>query len=206
MSDFKYAYEKLIAEKNLQVKDLPADAKIGIEAIKDIEKVVRMRQKSQKEITETMVNKLKYHDNAVCRAILDSLDVEDPKGDAEDFVEEFEKKDGYEKIDGLTEGEGEGEGEEEKDPEPKLEPEPEPKKDEPAGPPKKEDLEVEEEIKKLHESGKKEVSMEELKTLAPKAWQLIFNNYTKEGDNGIETDRYSLFEENAEYMFTINKL
>ena len=35
MSEIKYAYEKLMQEKNLSVNDLPEDAKVGITILKD---------------------------------------------------------------------------------------------------------------------------------------------------------------------------
>ena len=201
MSDYKYAYEKLMAENKLQLKDLPKDAQIGIQSIKEVEKAVRMRTKTGKPVTEAMVDKLKYHDNAVVSAILEKLDIDT---NADDFVEDFDKKDGYEKLEELTEGEGkddsgkDGDDTDGKSPVPETTPAP--------AEPTKEALEIEAEIKKLFDSGKKEATLDELKVLAPKSWNVLFNNYTKDGDNGIETSNYSLFEENAEYVFTINKL
>jgi hypothetical protein len=68
-----YAYEKLMAEKNLQAESLPLYAKIGIEAIKDLEKVNKMRAKKGLGVTESIQNKIKYHDSTVCSILINQL-------------------------------------------------------------------------------------------------------------------------------------
>ena len=70
----QYAYEKLMQEYELSHSELPEDAKLGIEAIKNIEKAVNMAEKSGKKINPQTMAKIKANDKWVVREILDYVD------------------------------------------------------------------------------------------------------------------------------------
>jgi hypothetical protein len=77
----QYAYQKLMAENNLTLAELPEDAKLGIEAIKNIEKAVNMAEKSGKKVSPQTMAKIKANDKWVVREILDYIDDEDKNDD-----------------------------------------------------------------------------------------------------------------------------
>lgn len=65
-------------------------------------------------------------------------------------------------------------------------------------------LSVDEELKAILEQGKTKLSTEELKEDAPKSYNIIFDSYNPEEENGIETSLYSILEKEDE-MFYISK-
>ncbi len=77
----QYAYEKLMAENDLSYSELPEDAKLGIEAIKNIEKAVNMAEKKGKKISPQTMAKIKANDKWVVREILDYIEDEDNNSD-----------------------------------------------------------------------------------------------------------------------------
>jgi hypothetical protein len=77
----QYAYQKLMAENDLTLAELPEDAKLGIEAIKNIEKAVNMAEKSGKKVNPQTMAKIKANDKWVVREILDYIEDEDENSD-----------------------------------------------------------------------------------------------------------------------------
>jgi len=77
----QYAYEKLMSEYDLSYSELPEDAKLGIETIKNIEKAVNMAEKKGKKISSQTVAKIKANDKWVVREILDYVEDEDKNSD-----------------------------------------------------------------------------------------------------------------------------
>lgn len=66
---------------------------------------------------------------------------------------------------------------------------------------------IEKELEKIVSSGKKEILLEELKQLAPESYEVIFSNYKKGEQNGIETTRYNVLEkENEPEKFVVSKI
>lgn len=72
MSEIKYAYQKLMAEHNLTVAELPEDAKIGITAIMNIEKAVKMAEKNGKTVSSETIAKIKANDKVFIKYYLTS--------------------------------------------------------------------------------------------------------------------------------------
>jgi hypothetical protein len=56
----------------------------------------------------------------------------------------------------------------------------------------------------MFKSGKTSFNLEELKSLSKTAYEVIFNSYEEDEDNGIETTNFSLIE-TSEYQFTLTK-
>ena len=63
---------------------------------------------------------------------------------------------------------------------------------------------IELELSKLFETGKKDFSLAELKSNAKNTYNLIFDTYDESGENGVETTNYSLIETKDE-IFTLTK-
>ena len=55
-------------------------------------------------------------------------------------------------------------------------------------------LEIDSELESMYKSGKSEWSLEEIKSAARKTWNVIWDNYDADGENGVETSRFSLIE------------
>ena len=62
---------------------------------------------------------------------------------------------------------------------------------------------IEKELEKIVSSGKKEILLEELKQLAPESYEVIFSNYKKGEQNGIETTRYNVLEKENEFSASL---
>ena len=84
----QYAYEKLMQEYELSHSELPEDAKLGIEAIKNIEKAVNMAEKSGKKINPQTMAKIKANDKWVVREILDYVDDDDKNAEEMPFEDD----------------------------------------------------------------------------------------------------------------------
>lgn len=184
MSEIKYAYEKLMQEKGLAVNDLPEDAKIGINTLKDLEKAVKMAEKGGKTVSDKTLAKIKANDKWVVNEILDFVDETDENEDEmpydgeeiEDEIEEY-----------FEDEEEEEEEEEESVPE-----------SSPLG------QSIEKELTDMFNSGKKEWNTNEIKRDYKSTYNTLFENYEDDGENGIETSNYRLLESGDE-LFTISK-
>lgn len=192
MSEIKYAYQKLMAEHKLTVAELPEDAKIGINAIMNIEKAVKMAEKSGKKVSPDTIAKIKANDKWVVNEILDFVD----KTDENEEEMPHEEEEVIEEIKETTEGEGEEEGEEEEgEEEVKTQPE---VQDEALG------IAIEQELAEMHSSGKVDWHSDEIKAKYKKTYNTLFDTYEDGGENGIETTNYKLIEKEEE-VFTISK-
>lgn len=171
-------YEQAMEEYNIQYSQLPEDAKTGIESIKEVLKALNMLEKKGKKPTAKAINKLKAMDKWVYYEILDMVNDTDKNEDEMPV-------DSDEVIEDIKE-----QANEQKQPELSA--------DEKLG------IEIEGELKKMLESGKKEWSIEEVKSAARKTYNVLFESYEEGDENGIRTSRYSLMETKPQ-VFTINK-
>ena len=178
MSEYKYGYEKLMAENDLQMSDLTDDAKNSITAIKDLEKSIRMAQGKGKEASETTLSKIRTSDKMATQEIVDMLDPDDEDED-EDEDDNFDSDDANDSDD-------------------KNEPEKPVVTSDPKG------LKIDAELEVAFANGKKEIGFDELKSVSKTAYDVIFDNYDSSGDNGIETSKFILIE-TEENVFTLTK-
>lgn len=182
MSDTKYAYQTLMAKHNIVESDLPADAKVGITAIKNIEKAISMAEKSGKKINPETIAKIKANDKWVCNEILDF--VENTDENEEDAP--YEEEEIVEEIEGDDTGEDEkGENAPAKEVDPKG-------------------VKIDADLSVAYEKGTKTITLDELKSVSKTAYDIIFDTYDESGDNGVETSQFSLLETD-ENVFTLNK-
>lgn len=184
----KLAYEKLMEENNLSLKDLNEDAQIGINTIMDIKKAIRMKEKGGKNISEKVIKKIKANDKWICAEILEIIDGKERNktDEAPHTAEEIEKdleKDNVNKnfVENIK------------------------KTDEiPVDAVDSIGIEIDSEIENVLKSGRNELSLDELKEICPKSYGIIFENYTPEGENGVITTYYSIIEI-GKYKFKLNK-
>jgi hypothetical protein len=164
MSEYKYGYEKLMAENDLQMSDLTDDARNSITAIKDLEKSIRMAQGKGKEASETTLSKIRTSDKMATQEIVDMLDDNDDD-DNDDSDNNDDSDDSNDKN------------------EPEMVVTNDPK-----------GLKIDAELEVVFASGKKEIGFDELKSISRTAYEVIFQNYDNSGDNGIETSKFTLIE------------
>lgn len=199
-------YLKSLEENNLKVSDLPEDAQVGITNINEVLKGVKMLEKQGKPISEKVQKKIKALDKWVCYEILDHLEGTDKNDDDAPEVDEV-----LEEIDETKKG---------------TKTATPPKKTEPkkvvktatkvvastdgvetleatnVGDPK--GLKIDADLKVAYDSGKKTITLEELKTISKTAYDVIFDAYDESGDNGVETSNYTLLE-TEENVFTLTQ-
>jgi hypothetical protein len=176
MSEYKYGYEKLMAENNLQMSDLTEDAKNSIMAIKDFEKSIKMAQGKGKEASETTLSKIRTSDKMAVQEIVDMLDDDNDEYDSEDLEDDDNDNDS----------------------DSKNEPEKPVVTNDPKG------LRIDTDLEVAYTNGKKEIGFDELKSISKTAYDVIFDNYDSTGDNGIETSKFRLIETD-ENLFTLTK-
>ncbi|MEI7960774.1 MAG: hypothetical protein WCI04_00400 [archaeon] len=187
MSDFKYAYEKLMAEHNLKVSDLPEDARVGITTINNIEKSMKMAEKQGKKVSDDTMSKIKANDKWIVQEILDHVEDTDDNEDEMPYDEEELQ----EELEEDFEEEGEDEGEEDNTPENEEQK-------------KALGLTIDKELDEMFKTGKKQWGAEDIKGGYRNTYNTLFDNYEDDGENGVETSNFRLVETDHE-LFTITK-
>lgn len=169
-------YKKTMEENNLKLSDLPEDAQTGIDNINDVLKGIAMLERKGKQPTPKTLKKIKAMDKWVYYEILDHLQGTDNN---EDKMPE-DSKQVLEEI------------KQQVDEKPQVTPE------------QTMGIDIENDFAKMIESGKKDYTIEEIKSLSSKAYNVLFNTYEKGAENGIKTNRFALLETQAG-IFTLTK-
>jgi hypothetical protein len=170
-------YENAMEEYDLKYNDLPEDAQTGIDNIKDVLKGLAMLEKKGKKASAKTLKKLKAMDKWVYYEILDHVQ-------GTDNNDEEMEVDADEVIEDINQEAKEGSAE--------------------TNVPDKVGVEIEVELQKMMESGTKEWSIEQVKSVAKKTYNVLFDNYEEGDENGIRTSKYSLIETKPK-IFTISK-
>lgn len=179
----EFQYEKEMKKHGLSYNDLPEDAQTGIDQIRDVKKALDMLEKTGKKPSAKTLKKVKAMDKWVTYEIYDHINDTDKNDD--DMP--------YEDDEIIDEIEDELEGEENKT---------ENKNN--SGMDAK-GIKVEEELKALFEAGVKTLDIDQIKTQSPTCYDILFDTYDPEEENGIVTTRFSLIEKEDE-MFHLKKL
>ena len=201
-------YEQALEQYGLSVSELSEDAKIGIEQINSVIKGINMLQKSGKQVSDKTFNKLKAMDKWVYYEILDQVQGTDENEEEipyedQEVIEDAEEE-AYEEEEEENEQE-ESDDEEEEDEEEYEDDEDEDEEELPQEPIKNNDgFQVDKELQATFESGKTTIKLNELKSLSPTAYKIIFDSYDDSGDNGIITTNFTLIE-TGEEEFTLTK-
>jgi hypothetical protein len=190
----EFQYKKAMEANDLKIADLPEDAQIGITQIKDIEKAMHMLEKNGKKPKEKTLKKIKAMDKWVYYEILDYLQETDKNPD-----EQPHEKD--EILDDLSDDANDGDGkDDEGDNNDNSDNVPELDENTKLG------LAIEAELEKMHESGQTEWDIEDVRKVAKKTYDLLFDTYKEGEENGITTSKYSIIEKSAGEKFVLKKL
>jgi hypothetical protein len=177
----EFQYEKEMKKHGLNYADLPEDAQTGIDQIKDVSKALNMLEKSGKKPSAKTLKKVKAMDKWVCYEIYDHINNTDENDD--DMP--------YEDDEILDEIEGQVKDDMEQHANNKQQNE--------------KGMQVEAEIKNLYDNGVKIIDIEELKGKAPLCYDILFDTYDPDEENGVETSNYSLIEGKEDDMFHVKK-
>ncbi len=164
-----YAYEQLLVEHKLTVAELPEDAQTGIKQIKDIEKAIVLSEKAQRKISPATLAKVKTFDKWVVREILDYVEGKEtntaaPAVAATTIIAEI-KEETIPAATTVVETPVDPEG-----------------------------VKCDAEFAELLKNNKAELTLEELKTMAPTAYSFVFKHHTNDLTNGVTTSYYVLSE------------
>lgn len=165
--EIELRYLAEMEKHGLKKSDLPKDAQTGIAEITKIMKAVHMVETQGKTVKKETLDKIKTLDKWVYYEILDHVDDTDNNEDEKPV-------DADEVIEEIKENADEQEKEE--------------------TPEEKHANSINKELETLHNSGKSEFSIDEVKSQAKKCYDAIFENYEDGGTNGVETQYYSLLE------------
>jgi hypothetical protein len=187
-----YAYELLIKEKELNIADLPEEVQVAIDELKQIDKGLNLiKKKAEKngedfKISDRIEKKKKAMDKFAVSGINDYLIDKEVEGEAPHTAEEVldEAKEGLEVKTKEKKG----------------------KKATVAKPSSNKELglAIDAELASILASGKSSITFDELKYLAPKSYNHIFETYTDGEANGIETSHYKIIETETE-IFNVTK-
>ena len=178
----EYAYVKLMKDNNLTLNDLNEDAINGIDSIKNIEKSIAMLAKNGKGVSAKVMSKIKSNDKWICGEILEILDGKHRNNHDEVPFDEDEI------VDDIQEEIKEHEHSE-------ID---ETNVSDPIG------IAIDYDFENAYKSGKYTMTLDELKSISKRAYDVIFNAYEPESKNGIETSFYLLLE-TEKHIFTLNK-
>tara|TARA_R110000764_G_scaffold542_6_gene2082 strand:- start:8700 stop:9224 length:525 start_codon:yes stop_codon:yes gene_type:complete len=160
----KYAYEQLLEEHELNVSDLPADAKLGIKQIQRIANAKKMTEARGQNVSQDVLDKIRSNDKWVSREIIDFMNDIDSSNQnlpapAPDVISQIKKEEA-----------------------PELSPE------------QQLGLKIENELSFLFDNfGNAIISVDDIKP-AKLTYSTIFDNYDNGGQNGISTSNFSLIE------------
>jgi len=196
MSDekvYKYAYEKLMAEHELKLSDLPEDARIGIATIKKIETIITTAESKGKKASKDTLAKVKANDKWVVNEILDFVDEKDENDDkiphdADEIKEDLNDNEGNQGDDtGADDNAGDdnnaGDNSEAN---------------------KELGIKIEAELDEMFKTGKVKWSADEIKVRAKNTYNTLFEHYKDGEENGVETTNYKLLE-TGEEIYTLSK-
>jgi hypothetical protein len=173
----EFQHEKEMQKHGLTYSDLPEDAQTGIDQIADIKKALNMLEKSGKKASPKTIKKVKAMDKWVCYEIYDHVNETNKNNEEMPYNEE----EVIDEIEGQV------------------------KDDMEANVNNSKGMQVEQEIKNLYDNGVKTIDIEELKTKAPTCYDILFDTYDPEEENGLETTNYSLIEGKEDDIFHVKK-
>ena len=185
--ELKYVAE--LEKHNVSLSDLPEDAKTGVEQIGQVIRAVKMLEKKGKSPTVKTLNKIKAMDKWVSFEIIDYVNETDKNEDdipfeSEDIIEEIETK-----KESMNEEETQ-ESEVSNNDEVVIDPRGE---------------RVESELAELYKSGFKKFDIEDLQSKSTFLYELLFDTYEPDEDNGLETSRYKLLERTDGFFYLTKK-
>tara|TARA_R110000803_G_scaffold21216_1_gene53646 strand:- start:8729 stop:9280 length:552 start_codon:yes stop_codon:yes gene_type:complete len=182
--ELKYVAE--MQKHNLEASQLPDDAKTGIEQIGQVTRAINMLEAKGKNPTKKTLQKLKAMDKWVSYEIIDFANETDKNADTmpvevEDFLDDLEDDiEEEQKTDDMNE-------------------ESETIEIDPRG------ANIENELSRLYDEGNRKFEIEDLQSKSTSVYDLLFDTYEPDEDNGIETSRFKLIERNDGLFYLTKK-
>jgi hypothetical protein len=174
----KLGFEKLIEEHNIDVNDLPRDTQIAISDLEELKARVLAKTNIGQNISEATIERIRVKDQMIIRNILEVIEEDDDNSGTDDFRNFSDDED--DSSDDNFQGGG-------------LE------NSETA-------IAIDKELDSLHRSGVTQIGLSELKNRARATFNLIWDSYESNSENGIVTSNYELIETQANSEeFTLNK-
>ena len=167
----KLGFEKLLEEHKIDVYDLPRTIQVAIGDLQDLKARVLAKTNIGQNISEATIERIRVKDQMIIRSILEVIDEdEDDTNDDDDFRNFSNDEDDTNDDDNSDNFQGGG-----------LE------NSETA-------IAIDKELDSLHKSGVTQIGLSELKNRARTTFNLIWDSYDANSDNGIVTSNYQLIE------------
>lgn len=168
-------YVNALQKNNLKIKDLPEDAQTGIKEINKALSFIKMGEAKGKKTSPDAIKKIKAMDKWVLYEIYDLIEDTDKNDDDIPYESEDVENDVKESYDDNSK---------------KSEQDSNVQTIQPKGDGNK----INAELESLYKNNKVELTINEIKNIAPNTYDAIFHVYTKGEQNGVETKSYSLIE------------
>lgn len=170
-------YEKLMRENNLTLNDLNEDARNGIANVKAVMVVVNREANKGKSVSDLTWSKVRTNDKWICGEILETLDGKTRNNDDEAPYTEDDI------IDEIEDEEDNNETEDFADP---------------TG------IQIDSDFDIAFKNGLTKLSLEDIKSTSPTAYDIIWKTYKANEKNGITTTFFNLIE-TEKHIFTLTK-
>lgn len=205
--NYELKYVDLMEQNGLELNDLPQDAQVGIQQIKEVMNLVRSNIRRGRNASDKTINKIMAMDKWVCNEIVDLVNETDDNDDdipysVDEVEEDFDDYQPDEDDDEEEQQEDEQEDEDDDDSSADGE-----VGDDEIGNENTDTVtgnKIDNELKIAYNNGNTTITLDELKNVSRTAYNIIFDTYDDSGDNGIITSNFTLLETD-EYVFTLTK-
>lgn len=205
--NYELKYVDLMEQNGLELNDLPQDAQVGIQQIKEVMNLVRSNIRRGRNASDKTINKIMAMDKWVCNEIVDLVNETDDNDDdipysVDEVEEDFDDYQPDEDDDEEEQQEDEQEDEDDDDSSADGE-----DGDDEIGNENTDTVtgnKIDNELKIAYNNGNTTITLDELKNVSRTAYNIIFDTYDDSGDNGIITSNFTLLETD-EYVFTLTK-
>ena len=162
----KLSFEKAMEEHGISMDELPKDVKLMINEANDLKSRIEAKKQIGQKITPETMERLKAKDRLLVKEILDYADERDEDDDDDDDEEENSGSSGSNnEDDDMEEDYDDTEG-----------------------------VAVDQELELLAKSGVSKITLDQLRSQAPNTYNVLFDSYGQDEDNGIITSNFSLTE------------
>jgi len=164
----KLSFEKIMAEHDISLEELPKDVQLTINEVSELRNRLMAKKQIGQAISPETMEKLKAKDRMLVKEL---LDYDEERND--DDEDEDEDKHGTSGSDGSSDDDDADDDNDYDD---------------------AEGVAVDQELEHLSKSGLVTISLDQLRGKAPKTYDILFDTYGQDEENGIVTSNFSLTE------------
>ena len=164
----KLSFEKAMEEHGISMDELPKDVKLMINEANDLKSRIEAKKQIGQKITPETMERLKAKDRLLVKEILDYADERDEDDDDDDDDDEEENSGSSgsnNEDDDMEEDYDDTEG-----------------------------VAVDQELELLAKSGVSKITLDQLRSQAPNTYNVLFDSYGQDEENGIITSNFILTE------------